>query len=101
MTDPTPCPRCHGPRVWIQHHGQPEARCRPCTTAHARVRRQAAEPLVDVVRALLAFGVPMDGSASWGLACAYCGRDVHALPALGHLDSCLWARLRDRVAGDV
>ncbi len=97
---PAGCPRCGGPRVWIQHHGQPEARCRPCTTAKARARRQAVEPLIDVVRAFLAEGLPMTHSA-YGVACAFCGVGVEELLTPGHAEGCRWVVLKARVAGEL
>jgi hypothetical protein len=64
--------------------------------ARQRQRRQQATPLVAMVRAFIALGVPCD-TGGGTVQCYYCGG---GLLVEGHADTCAWVRVRERVAGE-
>jgi len=91
------CRTCRGPvpyRSPAQRRGVPYC-SRRCYVARGAVHPPQA-PLIAVVRAFLAAGVPGD-TGSGRVCCACCGGD---LLAGGHVDGCRWVVLKVRVAGE-
>lgn len=99
------CATCRGP---VPYRPPSKRLTRPvpyCSVACYRQRfaiHPPQQPLIAVVRAFLAEGLPMMHGAA-GPACAFCGVGLSVLvhaPTTGHAEWCRWARLRDRVAGE-
>lgn len=59
---------------------------------YARRHKLRKLSLLQTVEQFLAFGVPMMNT----LQCAYCGQGWRELSESGHLELCLWKKLKER-----